>query len=282
MSFDADAYKKAVTEEWGRAAKGWHAWIPEINEWLKNATERMLDAAHVEHRHKVIDIAAGDGGQSIAAAERVGLHGEVLATDIVPEFVEIATFVTTKMGLKQLKAAVMDAEELSVPDKHYDAAISRLGLMYLPNLQRALAEIGRVLKPGGRVSAVVFTTADKTPFFSIPVRLIRERRGLSAPIAGQPGPFSLGMPGILADQFERAGFSEIEEEVFDAPLRFRSAEECVRWRREASGTMQQMLSGMDDTAKAAIWSEIIEALKQFEDESGFESPCELLLCSATK
>ena len=282
MSFDPDAYKKSVTEEWGRAAKGWHAWIPEINEWLRDATERMLDGAGIDRGSKVIDIAAGDGGQSVSAAQRVGTEGEVLATDIAPEFVEIAASVATSMGLKQLKAAVMDAEELSVPDRHYDAAVSRLGLMYLPNLQRALAEVSRVLKPGGRVSAVVFTSADKTPFFSIPVRLIRERRGLPAPIAGQPGPFSLGKSGILADQFERAGFNEIEEEVFDAPLRFQSAEECVRWRREASGTMQQMLSGMDDTAKAAIWSEIIEALKQFEGESGFESPCELLLCSATK
>jgi cyclopropane fatty-acyl-phospholipid synthase-like methyltransferase len=109
MSFDTDAYKKAVTEEWGRAAKGWHDWIPEINEWLENATDQMLDAAQVAHGHKVIDIAAGDGGQSIAAAQRVGPQGEVLATDIAPEFIDIATSVASKMGLRQLKAAVMDA-----------------------------------------------------------------------------------------------------------------------------------------------------------------------------
>ena len=115
MTFDADAYKKAVTEEWGRAAKGWHDWIPEINAWLENATERMLDAAQITDGHKVIDIAAGDGGQSIAAAHRVGSIGEVLATDIAPEFIDIAKSVATNMGLRQLKAAVMDAENLSAP-----------------------------------------------------------------------------------------------------------------------------------------------------------------------
>ena len=120
------------------------------------------------------------------------------------------------------------------------------------------------------------------PFFSIPVKMIRERRGLPAPEPGQPGPFGLGAAGVLAGSFEAAGFQDVREQVIEAPLRFVSANECVRWRREASGTMQQMLSGLDEEAKENIWSEIEEALRQFETTDGFESPCELLICSATK
>jgi len=281
MSFDPEAYKKSVKEEWGRAAKGWHAWIPAVNTWLETATERMLDGAGVDSGSRVIDIAAGDGGQSVAAAIRVGSLGEVLATDIAPEFVELAKSLAHELRLEHLRAEVMDAEDLSLPDNRFDAAISRLGLMYLPDLQKGLSEIRRVLRQGGRLSAIVFTTPEKTPFFSIPVRLIRKNRGLPAPASGQPGPFSLGQPGLLANHFERAGFSNVVESTFDAPLRFRSAQECVQWRREASGTMQQMLSGMDNAAKDAMWAEIIEALKQFEDDTGFESPCELLICSGT-
>ena len=67
-----------------------------------------------------------------------------------------------------------------------------------------------------------------------------------------------------------------------APLRFASVEECVRWRQEASGTMQQMLSGLDDREKEEIWKDITEVLRQFETAKGFESPCELLICSASK
>jgi hypothetical protein len=73
-----------------------------------------------------------------------------------------------------------------------------------------------------------------------------------------------------------------QEHVVEAPLRFASAEECVRWRREASGTMQQMLSGLDDDAKQAIWNEVTDAMRQYETADGFESPCELLICSAQK
>ena len=282
MAFDPVAYKQAIKEEWERAAHGWHHWIPAINAWLNAATETMLDRAEVNCGSRVIDIAAGDGGQSVAAAGRVGSSGEVLATDIAPEFVKLANAVASQLGLTQLKAEVMDAEDLTLPVDYYDAAISRLGLMYLPNLQTGLAEIKRVLRPGGRISAIVFTSAEKTPFFSIPVKMIRERCGLPAPEPGQPGPFSLGAKGVLAGNFEAAGFQDVREQVIEAPLRFASANECVRWRREASGTIQQMLRGLDEEAKENIWREVEEVLRQFETSEGFESPCELLICSATK
>lgn len=282
MSFDPEAYKRAIAEEWGRAAPGWHRWIPTINAWLEGATAKMLDLAGIKEGSQVIDIAAGDGGQSVTAARRVGPSGSVLATDIVPEFVRLANSVASKMNMPQLTAEVMDAEALSVSDASYDAAISRLGLMYLPHLQKGLAEIKRVLRPSGRVAAMVFTTAEKTPFFSVPVRIIRERRGLPPPEPGRPGPFSLGTQGALAQSLLDAGFREVQEQFIDAPLRFASTEECVRWRQEASGTMQQMLSGLDDEEKNGIWKDIEQALRRYETAEGFESPCELLVCSATK
>lgn len=282
MAFDPVAYKQAVTQEWQRAAQGWHRWIPAINTWLNVATEVMLDQAGVKEGSRVIDLAAGDGGQSVAAAQRVGASGEVLATDIAPEFVKLTNAVASRMGLTQLRAEVMDAESLAVPDDKYDAAICRLGLMYLPNLQKGLSEIKRVLRCGGRMSAVVFTTAEKTPFFSIPVKLIRERRRLPPPEPGQPGPFSLGAPGVLTQEMSAAGFQYTKERAIDAPLRFASAEECVRWRREASGTLQQMLSGLTEEVKEEIWREVEEAMRHFETAQGFESPCELLICSAVK
>jgi SAM-dependent methyltransferase len=280
--FDPEAYKRAVTQEWGRAAQGWHDWIPMIDAWLNHATAAMLDNADIRLGSKVIDIAAGDGGQSIAAAARVGVSGEVLATDIAPEFVKIANAVASYMHLPQFHAEVMDAEALSVPNDRFDAAISRLGLMYLPDLGRGLLEIRRALRPGGRVSAIVFTTAEKTPFFSIPVSIIRRRRGLPPPESGMPGPFSLGKPGLLAGRLREAGYEDVREEVVRAPLRLASADECLRWRREASGTMQEMLNGLDDEAKEAIWNEIADALRDYETDDGFESPCELLICSARK
>jgi len=119
MAFDPQAYKRAVTEEWRRAAQGWHDWIPKIHDWLNDATEKMLDEAEIRLGSRVIDIAAGDGGQSLAAAVRVGASGKVLATDIVPEFVKIANAIASRMDLRQLRAEVMGAEDYDFPREHW-------------------------------------------------------------------------------------------------------------------------------------------------------------------
>ena len=74
--------------------------------------------------------------------------------------------------------------------------MSRVGLIYFPDQQRALAEICRVLRPGGRLSAAVYSTPDLNGFFSIPVGIIRRIAGLPAPAPGMPGPFSLGGEGV--------------------------------------------------------------------------------------
>lgn len=242
----------------------------------------MLDQAMVNDGCRVIDIAAGDGGQSVAAAERVGSSGEVLATDIAPEFIKIANAVASQMGLKQLRAEVMDAESLTLPDNQFDAAISRLGLMYLPDLQKGLSEIKRVLRPGGCISAVVFTTAEKNPFFSIPSKLIRKKLGLPSPEPGKPGPFSLGALGIFAENLAAAGYQDVQETTMEVPIRFVSVKEFLRWRREASGSVMQMMAGVDEETQKEIWKEIEEAMQQFETPEGFESPSELLICSGTK
>jgi SAM-dependent methyltransferase len=281
-SSDSMSYKDSIRHEWQRTARGWHDWMPMINGWLTGATELMLSLAGVKIGSRVLDTAAGDGGQSLIAAQRVGPNGYVLATDIAPNFVTLASQLARDLGLDQLHARVMDAEQLDLSNQSFDAVISRLGVMYLPNPRRGFAEMARVLRSGGRAAVIVLGNAQGSPFFSIPVSIIRRRAALPQPQPGQPGPFSLGSPAILAGLFREAGFCEIETHVVNAPLRLKSAAECVRFRREASGTLQQMLRGLDATAQSETWQEIEEALRVYEGPDGFESPSELLVAAGLK
>ncbi len=75
----------------------------------------------------------------------------------------------------------MDGENLTLEDETFDAVISRVGLIYFPDQQQALREMRRVLKTGGEVAAIVYSTPDKNQFFSIPVSVIRKRAGLPRP-----------------------------------------------------------------------------------------------------
>lgn len=280
--FDAAKYKETTREQWQTAAKAWNDWGPFLRAWLGPATEIMLDMAQIGPGARVLDVAAGAGDQTLQAAERVGPQGHVLATDIAPNIVAFAAQNARNAGYAHVKTAVMDGENLDVPEGTFDAVISRVGLIYFPDQQKALAGMKRTLKPGGRVAAIVYSTPEKNKFFSIPVSIIRRRASLPPPQPGQPGPFSLGNPGVLEAAFREAGFREVKSRLVPAPVKLRSAAECVRFEKESFGALHQMLSGLDEAGREAAWAEIEKELRTFENASGFEGPCEMVVAVGVK
>ena len=279
-TFDPKQYKTTTRQQWEEAAGAWNRWGPTLEAWLGEATERMLDAAGVGTGSRVLDVAAGTGGQTILAARRAGAGGRVLATDISPTILTYAAKAAADAGLGNVETLEVDGEGLEVLDPgSFDAVVSRVGLIYFPDQQRALAGMRRALRPGGRIAAVVYATAERNEFFSIPVSIIRRRANLPPPLPGQPGPFSLGRPGALKQALTAAGFDEVSVEAVNAPLRLSSAEECVRFERESFGALHQMLTAVPAAERESVWSEIRDALAPFEGDGGFVGPCELLVAS---
>jgi SAM-dependent methyltransferase len=176
----------------------------------------------------------------------------------------------------------MDGEALDLEDASFDAVISRVGLIYFPDRQGALREIHRVLRPGGRLSAIVYSTPDRNEFFSIPVGIIRRIAGLPVPAPGLPGPFSLGGPGVLEAAYAEAGFEDVDVRPLDAPVRFPTAAECVRFERESFGALHAMLAGVTPAERDEAWREIEAQLRQFEGPDGFVGPCQLLIASGSR
>ncbi len=281
-TFDAARFKATTRAQWQAAAPAWHRWGPFIGSWLHDATETMLDLAHIRPGSRVLDIAAGAGEQTLRAARRAGPGGRVLATDIAPALLDRAAADAAAEGLC-IETRELDGEALAeLPAATFDAAVSRVGLIYFPDQQRALAGIRHALVPGGRIAAVVYSTPEQNQFFSIPVRIIRERAKLPPPLPGQPGPFSLGGAGVLHDTLSRAGFRDIEVRAVPSPVRLPSAAECVRFERESFGALHQMMSALSDAEKAQTWTAIEEALRAFETTDGFAGPCEMLVGAGTR
>jgi ubiquinone/menaquinone biosynthesis C-methylase UbiE len=282
MAFDATLYKSTTRQQWEDAAEAWNTWGTLLGDWLGEATEAMLDMAAIEPGSRVLDVAAGAGQQSVVAAHRVGPSGHVLATDISPNILEYAEENARIEGLKNFATLVADGEELDVEPASFDAAISRVGLIYFPDQQTALANIMRALKPGGRFATIVYSTPDRNGFFSKPVSIIRERAKLPPPAPGQPGPFSLGSPGVLAGVLAQAGFRDVEERVMDAPVILPCTADCVQFERQSFGALHQMMSSLDAKAREATWGEIADALSAYQTADGFRGPCELVVAAGTK
>ena len=282
-TFDPVRYKTTTRAQWESAAEPWHRWGPLLEAWLGPATETMFDMAGIQTVRRVLDVAAGAGGQSIAAARRVGESGHVLATDLSPTILEYAAGLAREQGLVNVATREIDGERLDQLDAgSFDAVISRVGMIYFPDQQKALAGMQHALRPGGKVAAMVYAPADVNGFFSVPVSIIRRRAALPPPLAGQPGPFSLGGDGVLEQAFTRAGFVDVESRVIDAPVRLGTAAECLRFEKESFGALHQMLGGLSDEEKEAAWTEIEQELGKFQTEDGFVGPCQLVVAVGTK
>jgi SAM-dependent methyltransferase len=281
-AFDPVRFKKTTRDQWESAAEAWDQWGPFLGQWLGQATELMLDLADVRAGKRVLDVAAGAGEQTLTAARRVGPRGRVLATDISPAILRRAAVAAEQAGLGNVDTLELDGERCDeLPPASFDAVISRVGLIYFPDQQRALAGMRRALRPGGRIAAIVYSTADSCPFFSIPVSIIRRRAQLPPPLPGQPGPFSLGPAGALEAAYGKAGFTDIVVHAVDSPVRMTSAAECVRFERESFGALHQMMAGLSEEARTETWREIERELRQFESPAGFVGPCTMLVGAAT-
>jgi SAM-dependent methyltransferase len=281
--FDAVKYKQTTMDQWNHAAEAWHRWGTLLSRWLGPATETMLDMAGVSEGSRVLDVAAGAGEQTLAAARRVGPSGHVLATDISPVILEYAAHSARLAGLDNVATHAIDGELLDELDAGpFDAVISRVGLIYFPDQQRALRGMRSRMQQGGKLAAMVYASAECNGFFSVPVSIIRRRAQLPPPLPGQPGPFSLGQPAVLEKALLEAGFKDVRIQKVNAPVRVSTASECLQFEQESFGALHQMLGGLTDIEKDQAWEEVEQALQQFEKGGRFEGPCEMLIAVGTK
>lgn len=281
--FDPIQYKKTTEAQWNDAAEAWHRWGPLLNRWLGAATEKMFDMAGITSGSHVLDVAAGAGEQSVVAAKRVGSQGSVLATDLSSKILEFAKDSASKMGLTNFSTKVMDGEKLDeLQGREFDAVISRVGMIYFPDQQRALRGMRNSLKSGGKIGVMTYSTPETNGFFSVPVSIIRRRAQLPAPLPGQPGPFSLGKVEVLKKALQDAGFKDVKVSTIDAPVRLNSALDCLQFEQESFGALHQMLAGLSASEQDDAWEEIEQALGKFEVDGQFVGPCEMLVAVGTK
>jgi SAM-dependent methyltransferase len=282
LPFDAASYKNAQREQWNKDGAAWRRWNPILDAWYGEATRQMLDLARVQTGQRVLDVAAGAGEPAVSAARRVGPGGYVLATDISEGIIEHAREVAAERGLNQIEARVMDGEKLALPDGSFDCVLCRLGLMYMPHPGIALREWHRVLRPGGRAAVVVFSTPERNSWGAVPISIIRRRAKLPPPMPGQPGPYSLGHPGVLERIFTEAGFADAEVRTVPAPLKMNSAAEYVRLAGEAFGAFNAMLARLKAEERESVWNEVESTMRTFESRDGFEVPGECLVGAGSK
>ena len=272
----------ASVHEWDKAAQGWHNHTALVRDWLQDVTPAMLNSAGIAPGSRVLDVAAGAGGQTLDIARRVGATGYVLATDISPQILALAQENARSAGLTQVKTQLADAQALNLAGSEFDAAVCRLGLMFCQSPLDALNGVRKALKPGGRFSAVVFSQPQNNPCITIMMSTALKAAGLSPKPPFEPGTLlSLGRPGLLARLLGDAGFIDIDVRPVQAPFRVPTSQHYIDFVRSSGSPIMAILASLPPQAQDEAWQDMADQLDVFMIDTGWVGPNELLLCSAT-
>jgi ubiquinone/menaquinone biosynthesis C-methylase UbiE len=245
------------------AAERWRQGTERRAQALGPATERLLDAARLEPGMRVLDIAAGTGDTSLLAARRVGPTGSVLAVDISPSMLEVAAESARAAGLANLDTLVQDVSMLDLPAKSFDAVISRLGLMFLDDLEGGLRAIRGALKPGCHMAALVWSTAERNPYLGTPIEIVRAAGLLASESVTVVRAFSLGAPGGFESALVAAGFVEVSVERLPIVRAFASVDEAMNQLFTTTSAMTDLYQDVAEANRERLTRQIAQRFADF-------------------
>jgi len=232
---------------------------------LQIVGEMLAEAADVRADERVLDVAAGNGNATLAAARR---FADVTSTDYVPELLEKGRLRAEAENLA-VRFEVADAEALPYADASFDVVLSTFGVMFAPDHARAAREMLRVTRPGGRIAM-----ANWTPDSFIG-RLFRVIGAHVPPPAGVRSPALWGSEAHLVALFgPRASDLHVEHKHFS--FRYRSAEHFVQVFRDYYGPTHKAFGALDAAGKVALERDITALLNELDigDGRGLVVPSE--------
>ncbi len=211
----AEQTKKAVRDTWTARSDQWVRWAEEQDPSARKLNNTLLDAAGIAPGQTVLDLASGVGEPALTIARRLAGDGLAVATDLVPEMLAAVSRRAATSQLKGLHCCVADMEALPFPDGHFDGAVCRLGIMFCPRPEMALAETRRVLKPGARAAFLTWGPIEENAAFDVVHRTVGQYLDQGT-AETEMAPFRFDAPGGLAKLVRRANFVDIEDlEVCD-------------------------------------------------------------------
>ncbi|HTT45608.1 MAG TPA: methyltransferase domain-containing protein [Thermoplasmata archaeon] len=247
---------------------------------LEPFRREVISHMNLRPGEKVLDMGTGPGEPALTIAETVGPQGRVAGIDLSENMIRIAQEVAKARGVQNVDFRVMDCSKLSFEDSAFDAAISCFGFQIFTNPEKAAAEAHRVLRPGGRVFATVWSTGDKVPWLDVIVGPMLEH---AEPDENGylPTPYETGGPGEMAAFLEAAGFRGAREHRIVHEMRYSDEETYLNTILKAT-PLGHSLSEEPPEVQEEVLRKTRANLQKWSAPDGFRLPAECVVVGAQK
>ena len=228
--------------------------------------ELLCEGVDLRAGERVLDVAAGNGNATLAAARR---FASVTSTDFVPALLERGRRRAEAEGLG-VTFEVADAEALPYPDASFDVVLSTFGVMFAPDHEQAASELMRVCRLGGRIGLACWTPHGFLgQLFHVVARYV-------PPIPGVHSPLLWGTDAHIQDLF--LGAARIAHTARHFAFRYRSPEHWVDVFRTYYGPVHKAFAALDTYSQAALEDELIALLRRADrgGTAGLVVPAEYL------
>jgi ubiquinone/menaquinone biosynthesis C-methylase UbiE len=250
---------------WDEIATGYDRTNTPSQMWLGN---EGLRRAGLRPGMKFLDVAAGSGALAVPAA-RVGAR--VVAVDLSPDMLQLLERRARDEGL-EIEARVMDGHALELADASFDIAGSQFGVMLFADMPRGIAEMARVVKPGGRVLMNVYGDPHEIEFLGFFVTAVQAAVPAfeGPPMDPIPLPFQLQDPARLEAELAATGLSDVKVETITEETRFQSGEQMWDWLVHSNPIVGEILAelNLDAEATAGVRDRLDELVRERAGDDG--------------
>jgi SAM-dependent methyltransferase len=257
----------------------WTAQARRFDETLANCHGPFLAAAAVRDGDRVLDIGCGTG-QTTRDVARTAVTGSALGIDLSSRMIALARETASSEALPNVEFRQADAQIDAFETEGFDVAVSRMGSMFFGDPIAGFTNIGRALRPGGRLTLLTWQGIDDNEWLTEFRAAMAVGRHLPTPPPDVPGPFSLAEPDRVSAILGSAGFDDVSLEDLSVPMSFGpNPDDAFDF---IVGLTGWMLDGLDDTDREVALASLRATIAHHTGERGVSYDCATWIVRARK